>query len=715
VFFFFSSFAKIPARRTKSTTSKANSITHYTDTHTHTHQSAQIMTDTIKEELSGMLINGSETTGEGSSSTSSSARVVSYYCEIVMQLNNNELEDLIVPFYYENVYPCSEDAAIGRDFVADALLTRAKRDFLPDASYCTNPQPVPWFGRVSSLPEDEIVTSTTSAATTDSSAASSGGSGGSSSGLSCSVLQTNEYNEQMQELIANGADPMQEVAECCVVVQGSMTFTKLALLEDESSMYQWVADQLNDNGSSTTEGSATLNINGGLAFPYRTHYLGAILEVPTSGEDNVPPPAINVNDGNNNSTTSDGSNNDGSNFTDVTAPTSNDNSNNNDGENNNNNYNNNGESSNNTSGNNPAPLPDASLTDKPQQPTTSNTGETNNNDAPKQFTWLGVLVAIGLVFVLVAVVYLICKRRRHLKKGLKVQAAVDSSEFAATSSPGSGRSLNKEQPPPPPPPVAMTKPSRTVGWRGRAAAARGRGAGGASAEATMSVEEEGDHDNEDLGNLHVTIVPTHTNSTHSGCMSQYHHPPARRRGSHDDEYDDENGGFVEMLSQDDDDDVESLGVKNDARHPPFQVSVLSDNPNMKIQAVATDSYHTSNHNQEEERDDDDDFFAARSVGGGGANSRRGRHHGGGATQTTGSTSSGTYQFDLADANRNAIMGTYNSASAGSSSGAAAVAGPITMTVVPPYSMEDDSDIDSWAQTEGTVGSLEDRYEETGEI
>ena len=227
------------------------------------------MTDTIQEEMSDIV-------GDADSS-----RVVSYYCSLVM--NQNELEDLVVPFYYENVYPCSEDASIGRDFVADALLTRAKRDFLLDASYCTNPQRDPWFGRVSSLPEDEIVSSST-----DSS--SSGG------GLTCGVLMTNEYNEQMQDLIANGADPMQEVEECCVVVHGSMTFAKLASLEDENIMYQWVADQLNDNGSTTVEGSATLNINSGLAFPYRTHYLGAILEVP-SVEDNLPP-AININDGN---------------------------------------------------------------------------------------------------------------------------------------------------------------------------------------------------------------------------------------------------------------------------------------------------------------------------------------------------------------------------------------------------------------------------------
>jgi len=39
-------------------------------------------------------------------------------------------------------------------------------------------------------------------------------------------------------------------------------------------------------------------------------------------------------------------------------------------------------------------------------------------------------------------------------------------------------------------------------------------------------------------------------------------------------------------------------------------------------------------------------------------------------------------------------------------------------VVPPYPMDEtsDSEVDSWAQTDGTVGSLEDRLEEiTAEI
>jgi hypothetical protein len=64
-----------------------------------------------------------------------------------------------------------------------------------------------------------------------------------------------------------------------------------------------------------------------------------------------------------------------------------------------------------------------------------------------------------------------------------------------------------------------------------------------------------------------------------------------------------------------------------------------------------------------------------------------------------------YTFDLSDTFKQNVMGTY---------------APTTMQVVAPYPMlEDtsyDSEVDSWAQTDGTVGSLEDRLEEiTAEI
>jgi hypothetical protein len=40
-------------------------------------------------------------------------------------------------------------------------------------------------------------------------------------------------------------------------------------------------------------------------------------------------------------------------------------------------------------------------------------------------------------------------------------------------------------------------------------------------------------------------------------------------------------------------------------------------------------------------------------------------------------------------------------------------GPTTIAVVPPYPMEEtsDSEADSWAQTDGTVGSLEERLDD----
>ena len=65
----------------------------------------------------------------------------------------------------------------------------------------------------------------------------------------------------------------------------------------------------------------------------------------------------------------------------------------------------------------------------------------------------------------------------------------------------------------------------------------------------------------------------------------------------------------------------------------------------------------------------------------------------------------SYTFDLASSMKLHVLGTYSDL-------------PTSMAVVPPYPMEEtsDSEVDSWAQTDGTVGSLEDRLEEiTAEI
>ena len=68
----------------------------------------------------------------------------------------------------------------------------------------------------------------------------------------------------------------------------------------------------------------------------------------------------------------------------------------------------------------------------------------------------------------------------------------------------------------------------------------------------------------------------------------------------------------------------------------------------------------------------------------------------------------SYTFDLANSMKNEVMGTYGSSHFG----------PTSMAVVPPYPMQEetDSEVDSWAQTDGTVGSLEEHLEEiTAEI
>jgi hypothetical protein len=68
-----------------------------------------------------------------------------------------------------------------------------------------------------------------------------------------------------------------------------------------------------------------------------------------------------------------------------------------------------------------------------------------------------------------------------------------------------------------------------------------------------------------------------------------------------------------------------------------------------------------------------------------------------------------YAFDIADSMKTYIMGRY---------GGGTPYGAPAMVVVPPYAMDEtsDSEADSWAQTDGTVGSLEERLEEiTAEI
>ena len=74
-----------------------------------------------------------------------------------------------------------------------------------------------------------------------------------------------------------------------------------------------------------------------------------------------------------------------------------------------------------------------------------------------------------------------------------------------------------------------------------------------------------------------------------------------------------------------------------------------------------------------------------------------------------------YAFDLSQSFKNDVFGTY-----GFGGGAGrSPAGPTTMPVVAPYPLLDetsDSEVDSWAQTDATVGSLEERLEEiTAEI
>eukprot|EP00977_Amphora_coffeiformis_P006512 scaffold1400_cov175-Amphora_coffeaeformis.AAC.3 len=152
--------------------------------------------------------------------------VEAYYCE--KRLANNEFEDLIVPYYYDLVYPCGESPEEGRDFVAASLLSRSKDAFLPDERACYTPRD-PWFARLASSPEDSFA------------------------------------DFECQELL--GA--------CCTVVAGNMTFTKMRPAE-QSTMIKWVAANLNDPT---------------VAPGYNVAYIGSQLDFPSYTEPSLQPPS----------------------------------------------------------------------------------------------------------------------------------------------------------------------------------------------------------------------------------------------------------------------------------------------------------------------------------------------------------------------------------------------------------------------------------------
>lgn len=155
--------------------------------------------------------------------------VESYFCENLMA--KNTFKELIVPYFYEIVYPCSEDPSEGRDFVSAALLARAKDEFLQDPSACSRYQEF-WFAKLSSLPEDEVQT------------------------MECREL----------------------VGQCCAVIEGNMTFTELASV-DPGAMKKWVASKLNEDD---------------IAPPYQVAYLDALpVLVPVAVPSPAPaPPAV---------------------------------------------------------------------------------------------------------------------------------------------------------------------------------------------------------------------------------------------------------------------------------------------------------------------------------------------------------------------------------------------------------------------------------------
>jgi hypothetical protein len=134
------------------------------------------------------------------------------------------------------------------------------------------------------------------------------------------------------------------------------------------------------------------------------------------------------------------------------------------------------------------------------------------------------------------------------------------------------------------------------------------------------------------------------------------------------------------------DDVDSSSVIR----PAYEVSVLSDDVNISYESQPAWSYQQDceepSYQQDCEEPDTDSE----------------------------QKEPGCYAFDLGGSLRRDVLGAYGV----SPKGHRHMQGPTTIEVVPPYPMEEtsDSDADSWAQTDGTVGSLEERLDEVrGEI
>ena len=149
---------------------------------------------------------------------------------------------------------------------------------------------------------------------------------------------------------------------------------------------------------------------------------------------------------------------------------------------------------------------------------------------------------------------------------------------------------------------------------------------------------------------------------------------------------------------------------------PFRVSVLSDDADDCFLPVHYDQ-HQQQQPQEQEQPSSPPMQSTS------------RHLASGALSSTGSLDMDNmsleeddciiapkkYAFDLSQSFKNDVMGTYGFGGSRSHP----FAGPTTMPVVAPYPLLDetsDSEVDSWAQTDATVGSLEERLEEiTAEI
>lgn len=160
--------------------------------------------------------------------------ITRYECKNVYDRNKDALENFHLEYAYEMIFDCTVDASEGITFIQGTLLHRAKKEYLTDGTECVQPRPF-WFAAIDSSPDDVPAAS-----------------------RECQTLVTD-----VTPLPAN---------QCCVVVQGNMTFVELARVPNATALWEWSRKQFISDENTASNGSAAVHMWGDNEFT--TQYIG---------------------------------------------------------------------------------------------------------------------------------------------------------------------------------------------------------------------------------------------------------------------------------------------------------------------------------------------------------------------------------------------------------------------------------------------------------